>query len=190
MLGDLAFACRCGALGGTLSDMGPSAATHVRCHCADCRGAYAYLGRPDPGPVGILQTTQDRVAITRGAEHLRAFRHTPRGPLRWYAGCCGTPFFYTPLKARLVHVGVNVDALADPAAAGPVEAEGFVPSRKGPRHVGAGRMVMRMAARMLARNLGGQWRATPFFDGAGRPVVEPHVLGRDERAAALRGVQA
>ena len=138
----------------------------------------------------ILQTAQDRVAITQGGENLRVFRNTPRGPLRWYASCCGTPLFYTPPKARLVHAGLNVDTLDDPDTIGPVVARGFVPDGKGgTRHEGALRMVGRMIPRMLSRNLNGSWRDSPFFAKDGAPVAPPHLLTREERAAALMAVK-
>ncbi|WP_308917362.1 DUF6151 family protein [Jannaschia sp. LMIT008] len=191
MARDMHFACRCGALAGTLRDMEPSAFTHIRCHCRDCRAAYTHLGHADPDAVGILQTSQDRVSIDRGGENLRVFRHSPRGALRWYATCCDTPLFYTPLKARLVHVGVNADVLSDDDDPGRVQAEGYVPDGKGgTRHKGAARMVGRMVPRMLSGNLSGSWRDTPFFADDGAPAVPPHVLTREQRAAALMGVKA
>ncbi|WGH79116.1 DUF6151 family protein [Jannaschia ovalis] len=164
--------------------------TNIVCHCHDCRAAYTHLGLADPEKVGILQTAQDRIRITQGGENLRVFRHSPRGALRWYATCCDTPLFYTPLKPRLVHVGVNTDRLEDPTAAGPVQAEAFIPGDNGKqRHKGAGRMIARMAKRVAAHNLSGKWRETPFFDADGNPVVDPTVLSREERAAALMGVR-
>lgn len=182
----LGFACRCGALRGAVTDATPAAATHAICHCRDCRSAYTHLGRPDPGSVGILQTTQDRIRITRGGEHLHVFRHSPRGALRWYAGCCGTPLALTPLKPRLAHAGLNVDRLEAPEAIGKATAEGFVPTASGgTRHRGAARMVLGVLSRMLAKNLDGTWRDTPFFDASGAPVREPRVSSREERAAAL-----
>ena len=184
----LRFACRCGRLRGAVRDVDRAAYTHVVCHCADCRAAYTHLGMADPEKVGILQTTQDRIAVEAGGEHLRVFRHTARGALRWYAECCDTPLFYTPLKARLVHVGVNTDRLEE-AVPTPVEAEGFVPTAKGTKHKGAGRMVARMVSRMAAKNLNGAWRGTPFFREDGTPAVDPRVLSREERAAALQGVR-
>jgi hypothetical protein len=184
----LGFACRCGTLGGEVRDVSPAAYTHIVCHCADCRAAYTHLGLADPEKVGILQTTQDRISITRGGDRLRVFRHTSRGALRWYAACCDTPLFYTPLKARLVHVGLNTDRLDAPEKVGPVRAEGFVPTADGKtRHKGAARMVTRVMSRMLERNVSGHWRETPFF-ADGRPAVAPHILTREERAAALMGV--
>lgn len=186
----LGFACRCGALRGEIRDVSPAAFTHVVCHCGDCRSAYTHLGLADPESVGIFQTTQDRIHIAQGGDNLRVFRHTPRGALRWFAACCGTPLFFTPLKARLVHVGVNADRLDAPEALGKVRAEGFVPAGPGKvRHKGMPRMVSRMLTRMAAKNLNGEWRDTPFFDADGAPVREPQVLSREARAAALMGLR-
>lgn len=185
----LGFACTCGKLRGEIRDVSPAAYTHIVCHCHDCRSAYTHLGLADPEKVGILQTTQDRIAITDGGENLRVFRHTPRGALRWFATCCNTPLFFTPLKARLVHVGVNTDRLDRPAAVGKVTAQGFVPRPGGgTTHKGMVPMVVRMVSRMAARNLSGDWRDTPFFDDTGAPAVSPRVLSREERAAALMRV--
>lgn len=186
----LGFACRCGALRGEVTDVTPAAYTRAECHCGDCRAAYTHLGIADPGVVGILQTTQDRIRITEGGQNLRVFRHTPRGALRWFAVCCDTPLFLTPLKARLVHVGVNADRLDDPDSLGKVMAEGFIPAGAGKiRHRGVGRMISRMVSRMAAKNLTGEWRGTRFFAKDGAPILAPHVLHREERAAALMGVR-
>ena len=186
----LGFSCACGKLRGELADMSPAAYTNITCQCGDCRAAYTHLGHAAPEKVGIVQTTQDRVHIAEGGEHLRVFRHTPKGALRWYAACCDTPLFFTPLKARLVHVGVNTDRMDDASALGEVVAEGFIPTGDGKqRHKGIPKMVGRMVSRMIAKNLNGEWRGSPFFDADGAPVVPPQVLTREERAAALMGVR-
>ncbi len=184
------FACACGKLRGEITDAAPAALTHIECHCHDCRAAYVHLGHADPGSVGILQTTQDRIHIAEGGEHLRVFRHTPKGALRWYAACCNSPLFHTPLKARLVHVGLNTDRLDDPSKAGRVMAQAFLPTRDGKqRHKGITRMAVRMVSRITAKNLNGEWRGTPFFAADGALVVEPRVSTPAERAAALMGVR-
>lgn len=187
--GPLGLACACGGFRGEIAGAAPSTFTHAVCHCGDCRSAYVHLGHADPGRVGVLQTSQGRIRILRGGEHLRVFRHTPKGALRWYAACCDSHLALTPLRARLVHASLNADRLDTPAAAGPVLAEGFLPAKDGTqRHKGMLRMISRMASRILAANLDGSWRDTPFFDADGAPVVKPRVLTRDEREKALRGV--
>jgi len=186
----LEFTCRCGELQGQIKDAGPAAFTHIVCHCNDCRAAYTHLGHDDPKSVGILQTTQDRVVFTKGGEHLRVFRHSPKGALRWFATCCDTPLFFTPLKGRLVHVGLNTDCLTDADAIGPHVAEAFIPKQNGKQGMkGMGTMLTRMVTRMAAKNISGEWRDTPFFDDNGAPSVSPKVLSREERAAALMGVR-
>lgn len=186
----LGFACTCEALRGEIRDVASSDYMHVVCHCRDCRSAYTHLGLADPEKVAMLQTSQDRIRISQGGDNLRVFRHTAKGALRWYATCCGTPLFYTPLKGRLVNVGVHLDRLDAPEAVGRVMAEGFVPKPGGGRtHRGAGRMLARMVSRMAAKNLNGEWRDTPFFDDEGSPARDPKILSREERAAALMGVR-
>ncbi|TFL19578.1 DUF6151 family protein [Jannaschia formosa] len=185
----LGFACACGKLRGEVTDVSPAAYTNIVCHCADCRSAYTHLGLADPEKVGILQTTQDRIRIAEGGENLRLFRLSSKGALRWFATCCNTPLFYTPTKARAVHVGVNADRLDRPEAVGPVTAEAFIPAGAGKtRNRGMGRMVGRWLTRMAAKNLNGEWRGSPFFDAEGAPRVPPQVLSREERAAALMRV--
>ena len=188
-MGTLGFKCRCGELAGELRPVAASDYTSIVCHCADCRSHYTHLGLADPDKVGIVQTSQDRVHVTRGGENLRVFRLSPRGALRWYATCCDTPLFYTPARSpRMTHVGVMVDAVTGPVK--PAEARGFVPDgRGGRRHEGVPTMVGRMLGRMAKSNLSGAWRDSPFFED-GAPVVPPRVLSREERAAALMGVKA
>lgn len=182
----LGFACRCGSLAGTIFDVSPAEVNHVACHCRDCRSAYTFLGMPDPRRVEIVQTCQDKIRIDDGAVHLQVFRHTARGALRWYASCCDTPLFLTPLKARLVHVGVNADRLSDPAHAGKVTAELFIPLADGKtRNRGMLRAISRLISRIAARNLNGEWRKSPFFDEDGRPVRTPRILPPEERLGAL-----
>ncbi|WP_371153156.1 DUF6151 family protein [Jannaschia sp. 2305UL9-9] len=186
----LGFACTCGKLRGEITDVTPAAYTNIVCHCADCRSAYTHFGLADPEKVGILQTTQDRVKITQGGEHLRVFRLSGKGALRWYAKCCDTPLFFTPTKARAVHVGINTDRLDQPERVGKPVVEGFKPvPGGGHKHIGAGRMVARMATRIAAKNLNGEWRNSPFFDDEGAPTATPKVLTREQRAAALQGIR-
>ncbi|MFO6465408.1 DUF6151 family protein [Jannaschia sp. KMU-145] len=188
---DLGFACRCGELRGVVADVAPADYTHIACHCADCRSAYTHLGLADPEKVEILQTAQDRIRITQGGENLRIMRLSPKGALRWYATCCDTPLFFTPTKARFVHVGVNADRLDDATEAGPVVAEAFIPAPDGKAgHKGMPKMVGKMLVRMAAKNLNGDWKDSPFFEADGTtPTVIPQVLTREERAAALMGVR-
>ena len=188
-MGTLGFKCRCGELAGELRPVEARDYTHVVCHCADCRSHYTHLGLADPEKVGIVQTSQDRVHVTKGGENLRVFRLGPKGALRWFATCCDTPLFYTPAKSpRMTHVGVMADAVTEEIK--PVEVRGYVPAGDGrTTHEGAARMGRAMLGRIVASNLSGRWKDSPFFaDGA--PAVPPVTLTREQRAAALMGVRA
>ncbi|MEZ5714507.1 MAG: DUF6151 family protein [Paracoccaceae bacterium] len=184
----LTFSCRCGQVAGTLDVPSPAAGNHVVCHCPDCRASAIHLGQPDPGVklgTELWQTTPDRVTLTRGADRLAIQQLSPKGLYRWYASCCNTPLFNTLRKSRLAFVGLPVACLSDSAALGPLIGRAFI---KGPdgkyRHEGFNRIGFRIAKMMLAANLSGSWRKTPFFDADGTPTAPVHVLTREERAAA------
>lgn len=74
----------------------------TECHCNSCREA-AHRLRALPGAPAILADNggtpfvlyrKDRAQITKGAEHLKAFRLTPKSVTRRIvASCCNTPMF-------------------------------------------------------------------------------------------------
>ncbi|GGL66219.1 DUF6151 family protein [Wenxinia marina] len=183
---DVPFSCRCGAVGGTLTDAGPALAqgTRVTCHCADCRGAARWLQRdrdPDVG-VGYWQTTPDRVRIERGADRLACLSWRNPKFLRWYADCCGTPLFNTPGTKGMPFASAYIDAIPDPAPLGPVRGVAFVPTPGGkPKTTGTAAFLWGLARRSLPARLSGRWTANPFFDADGRPVARPRRLTEAER---------
>ena len=176
---EIAFSCRCGKVAGRLTGVDPNRGTHVRCHCDDCRRANAHFGIPGTREEGVdlWQTTPDTVKIDEGATQLRLLRLSPKGLLRWYAGCCGTPLLNTLATPKMPFVGVIADRLADRTALGPVIAEGFVEGEDGrSRHVHGGRVIRRLLRRALGARLSGRWKDTPFFDPAtGAPVAEAEI---------------
>ncbi|MFD3189532.1 DUF6151 family protein [Sedimentitalea sp. HM32M-2] len=182
----IGFACECGQIRGHISPAGPRAGTHLICHCRDCRAAELYLNQPDPGPEGVdlYQTTPDTVHVDSGAEHLAVLRLGPKGPLRWYAGCCKVPLFNTLARPGLPFAAVRVARLDDAAKLGPIQAHCFIPQPGGAsKHRGAGRLAWNLLTRMGAARLSGRWRQTPFFDAAsGAPVAPIHLLSKEERA--------
>ena len=100
----ISLRCHCGTLRGTLAAKTVKSGTHLTCHCRDCRAFQVAVGRDDPGAVDgvrILQIGPAGMEITEGAEHLAALRLSPRGPLRFYAACCGTPIATTPSKLSI-----------------------------------------------------------------------------------------
>jgi hypothetical protein len=127
------------------------------------------------------------LTLTKGQEHLACLRLSPRGLMRWYAGCCNTPMFNTLLSPKLAFVGIVTDCLNDAEPLGKPVCQAFVPQPKGGRaHKGTLRLVLPLASRLLSARLSGTWRDTPFFDDNGKPVEKARVLTREERAAAAR----
>lgn len=181
------FSCRCGAFCGHLSAEGVKAGTRVVCFCKSCRENALAHGQPDPAPdpVDLFQTTPDAITITKGAEHLSLLRLSPKGTLRWYAGCCGTPFANSSSKRSFPFVGLYADLFQNKAALGKVRARAFIPQPVGkpPKTEGAGRMAYGIVTRMLSAFLSGSWKDTPFFDDNGTPSSEARILTKTERAA-------
>ena len=133
MTAPAAFACTCGALGGEISEVSPRSGTHAECFCDSCRAAEIHLGQPDPRPDGVhlFQLTPDMVTITRGKEHLAVLQLNARGPLRWYAACCGSTLFNTLRSPGLPFATMAVARLAEPEAVGRVMVKSFVRGRDG-----------------------------------------------------------
>ncbi|MFV1441309.1 DUF6151 family protein [Phaeobacter sp. JH20_36] len=190
MADPLSFACDCGQIRGALSPEARKAGTRVVCFCADCRANELYHNQPDPapGPVDLFQVNPDGVTFHQGQDLLRVMRLSPKGLLRWYAGCCGTPMANTLAKPTLPFAGMRSDRFADPSALGKVRARAFVPKAgKQPRTEGAARMVISLLSRMISARLSGRWKETPFFDiASGAPISEPEVISKEARAELLR----
>ncbi len=175
---DVPFSCQCGALNGTLLGAHPRSGTHAECFCADCRAAEIHLGQPDPSPdpVGIFQTTPDKIKLNAGDDNLAVFSFGDKNLLRWYASCCGSPLFNTMRTPKISFVGLRTNRLDDTAALGPVVARGFMPVKGGkPKHVGLQHMIWRMLSRVTGARLSGRWKNTPFFNietlEATRPIT-------------------
>lgn len=186
----LAFSCNCGALRGQLEADVLKSGTHVACFCTDCRAAELYFGQPDPapGPLEFLQTTPDKITLTKGAEHLGLFRLGPNGLFRWYATCCNTPLFNTLKTPKLPFVGLPTKRLTPVVELGPITARHAIPNGDGTtRNEGVGRAALSVLVRMFAARLSGRWRQTPFFDiPSGQPVSEPVIPSKEERAQLLK----
>jgi Family of unknown function (DUF6151) len=197
---DLPLRCACGAVHGLLRGVGPERGNRIVCYCDDCQAFAHYLGRAGEildanGGTDIFQTSPARVAITGGADQLVCVRLTSKGLLRWYAGCCRTPIANTPPSAQLPFVGLihrfadhAGDGRSRDAVLGPVRARLFGRYALGDRRgLNADdrppvRMILRLAASLLAARLRGEHRASPFFDPrSGEPVAAPRVLGERER---------
>ena len=183
--------CRCGGVAGTVDAAGARAGSRVVCYCDDCQAfarrlSAAELVLDEHGGTDLVQTSPAGVVFTRGAEQLACLRLTPKGPLRWYAACCGTPIGNTGPTREIPFVGL-VRACLDTGGRSPDEALGRVRARIMARHATGGRPagenvhdgfpashILPMLWKILGWRLRGDHRRTPFFDAAsGRPVATP-----------------
>ena len=93
---DLPLRCRCGAVRGVARAVSPVKVNHCFCYCDDCQAFVHFLGRAgdifdEHGGTEITQMSQASVAFTAGTDRIAAVKLTPKGLMRWYASCCGTP---------------------------------------------------------------------------------------------------
>ena len=189
--------CRCGTVRGELDT--DRAYVRATCYCKDCRAFATFLAVPgvvDPsGGVDIVAAAPAAVRFTAGREQVVCMSLSPKGLLRWYAVCCRTPLANTPRDARLPYVGMVTacfDATPDQvdAALGPRDRialntpSATAPVRSTPLAFALGGL------RILAGILGARWRRerdSAFFEAGGRPLREPEVISREQRAALERG---
>ena len=186
---DLEFSCSCGGFAGHITEEARKSGLRLLCHCADCRAAELFHGQADPTEgVDLFQLAPDGIVITKGAEHLRLLRLSPKGLHRWYTGCCGTPFANTLAKPQLAFAGMRSDLFADKSALGKIKAHANIPQPgKPPRSKGMFAMVFGIFSWMLAARLSGRWRQTPFFDiETGAPVAEAEIPSKEARAQLYR----
>lgn len=189
-MADLAFACDCNTLRGTLRGATASNGCRVECYCHDCRAAEVFAGQPDPAPgaVQLYQTVPFRIAIEAGAVQLSPFSFSDTGPLRWQARCCGSTMFLTHRNPRLSFTSMRTDRLATPEALGPVQARAFVRKENGKRgHIGLLRFVAGFIWRTASARLSGRWKQTPFFTPDGAPVADIYQVSKAERAGLKLG---
>ena len=188
--------CRCGAVRGEM-DTGRAYA-RATCYCKDCRAFARFLGQPDAmdasGGTDIVATAPAAVRFTSGSEHVACMSLSPKGLLRWYASCCRTPLGNTPRDPKVLYAGL-VTACFD--AAPQAVDEAFGP--RGRIVLNTGSATAPVRATPLAFLTGGlrilaglirarlrRERTSPFFDASGRPLREPDVISREQRAALER----
>jgi hypothetical protein len=177
MSSDLAFACRCGSVSGTLLDVGPGQGDHVICHCTDCQDLTRHLGHSD-----VLDA------------QLACLHMTDKPTLRWYASCCGMPLFNTYANGKLPYITTQL-AACDPAKreslVGPPLGHLFTQDGTGDTSalpkMSMGKLMRRFFPRMIKDLISGDRRRCPLFDAKTlQPIAQPHRLTAEERQA-LRG---
>ena len=191
--------CSCGALSGRAVAGPGHRGNRLVCYCDDCQSFAHFLERADDvldrhGGTEVFQMSPSDLEFLSGRAHLAAVRLTPKGLLRWYAGCCNTPIGNTLATPGLPFVGV-INACAHPGTEGrsiddvqgPVKACIMGRFAKGDRDgLDAHKsippsMMVRFMWNALRWRFRRDRRSTPFFDwDTRRPVVEPKVLSDAE----------
>lgn len=193
--------CRCGTIQGTL--VHPHSANHALCYCHDCQAFAHVLGQADRtlGPQGesrVFQVPPRNLTFTQGHAALACLRLTPKGMVRWYAGCCSTPIGNTLPTPKLSFIGlvrpfVALDDGALVEAFGPITTWANTAGAHGsprPRQAGTAHMLAWFFRTVLPAWINGEYKRTPFFDPAtGAPVVTPRVLSPQEHAAVMQRVR-
>src|SRR5690606_34164535 len=102
--------CTCGAVRGELDRRAVYA--RVVCYCRDCRAFARVLARldilDDAGGTDIVTMRPAGLRFPQGRDQLACLSLGPKGPLRWYAACCGTPVGNTSRNPAFPYVGVPV----------------------------------------------------------------------------------
>lgn len=195
---DIPLRCDCGSVTGFVEARGLS--VHGACYCRDCQAFARFLGRPErmldgAGGTEVIGMLPGRVHFTAGADRLACIALTPRGPYRWYAGCCRKAIGNTSRARKIPFVTLHVRTLAVQSEEiervfgrssfvfGAESATGAVAKRP----LGLLGALPKIAWNVLYARTSGRWRINPFFvPGSDTPISAPQLLSKDERYA-LRG---
>lgn len=167
--------------------------------CVDCQTYARWLGDHEQildevGGTDIYQTTPSRVHIEEGRDHIRCVRLSPKGPYRFFAGCCRTPLANSASGSGLPFLGIphlftDHEAAGVPreTAIGPVSLRIQAKGATGPAPADAHHEINKgtlatIAVRMLWDRVRGLHQPNPFRNPDGSLFVEPEVLSKDERS--------
>ena len=193
---DVPLKCRCGLLQGVATNI-KSRNVRIACLCDDCQAYAHYLGSPEltldkNGGTDICALTQAQIKFTKGVENLQCLRLSPRGLIRWYAGCCRTPIANSVPKAHFPFAG-TVHAIMDfPNEKARDKTLGSVYARMMGRFaIGTPpegtvekislKVMIGVLRFLVPALLTRAYRPSPFFDEQGKVRVEPKILSKQER---------
>jgi hypothetical protein len=190
------LSCRCGKVGGRVTNATPNAVNRAVCYCDDCQAALHHLGRKDllneHGGTDVVQVAPASLTFHRGNELIVGLRLTPKGLYRWHTSCCNTPVGNT-LGPGLPFVGIVARAFetnttnADRIFGAPLGGSGgkFATGNP-PKHLTrlTARLVVHAVRLVLGWKFGGGTWPHPFFDRETRAPTHPiTVLSPAEREA-------
>lgn len=196
MTQDLTYSCTCGKTTARLHNVSPRTGNLARCHCKDCQAFATWLHQQggadildENGGTELWQTLAWHVEFLTGKdENLKAMRLSPKGLIRWYAGCCHAPFGNTMGSQSMTFVGLPLSGFDAKATdtMGEFSASMFAKTARAgstpPDDFGFGKTIARILWRQLKGKLRAKTRATPYWQG-NAPVSDPQVLTLSERQA-------
>lgn len=196
MSAPLAFACQCGAVTGTLLNVGPDQGDHVICHCTDCQDLTRHLGHAEHvldahGGSALYQSRCAQMRIDSGREQLACLHMTDKPTLRWYAACCGMPLFNTYANGKIPYITTQLaacDTAKRAALTGPSLGHLFTGDGIGDtsalRKMSMVKLMRRFFPRMIRDIFSGDRRRCELFDAETfEPIATPHRLTAEERQA-------
>ena len=172
-MGDAVWSCECGLVEARV----PIDGFRLVCYCESCREFVARLGCGErlntAGGNDLIQVDPSRVEI-HGVEHLRWLKITEKGPMRWYAQCCGTPMANTLSTKKIPFASFQVADIVSEAPLPEIRAhvnlKGAVARVEEP--LGSVRpLIASFLGRVVRAWIVGSWRKTPFFKADGSPVA-------------------
>ena len=187
----LPLKCRCGKIRGVIDPASASVGRRVVCMCLSCQTYARWLGDADAlldahGGSDIYQTAPARVRLEVGHEHVRCARLSPKGLLRFYAGCCRTPLANMVPSPGLPFVGIARACLEHPEETiGPVTM--YIHTRFATQPVPAGvhdpgkLSLLGIGLGLLMDRIRGRHQPNPFRNEDGTPIHAPETLSKDER---------
>ncbi len=188
--------CRCGAVRGRLVGLSKATVNRVICYCDDCQAFAHFLGRPDlldpRGGSDIVQVPPAAFRVDEGRHHVRGIRLTPKGILRWYAGCCNAPLG-NMVSAAIPFVGIPTSSFETTGQSPDVLFGAPLGAIKGEYAIGGPpvgsrgirlALMLRSIAKVAYWLLSGRAWPHPFVDrGSGAPIYPLDVLTAEQREA-------
>ena len=171
---DVTWTCKCGAVEARV----PTKGNRIVCYCESCRAFVSKLDAKErlnaQGGSELLQTKPQDVTITKGVEHLVHMHLTPKGPLRWYTRCCGTPMANTLTTRSLPFASFQVHDLEPknnlPAFKGVVNLGGATGHVENAKRASVLALIASILGGAATAYLSGTVKKNPFFDPSGAPI--------------------
>ena len=192
--------CQCGTLRGSVAKT--LIVNRGVCYCRDCQAFAYFLGRQadvldERGGTDIIQTLPRNIAFTHGIKSIACMRLTPKGMIRWFAGCCGTPIGNTLASPAISFIGLVHTCLETPdiplqASFGPVRTWVNTASARGtakPSAKALSASSFRLIYHALKARIDGNYKHNPLFrPDTKAPIVTPRVLSSSELASLMQAV--